>query len=499
MGFCWLVEELKPMEKQQTEGQKQAWWRLGLGGFLLVMMLGLMWPAFERGLARRPVLNLQTPDDGLEGTLLHESQLIRRDRSLYRPIVAEEFISAPYTPLHPMLLSFMPFDPERPFTAGRWISLLSMLAIGLIISLFVASHTRIWLLGLAVGACWLAFPPAQLWALRLKPDLFALSFTALGLLLASWREGRWFGWAAVCFGLAFLAKQTLAMAPLAVGLNLLLHDWRKGLKFGTLAVLAAGLPYLALDLVTAGWATRHIWGLHRSEWWSFDLMWKYVRLLGWSLPLVGLALLGLGLYWRHYAMRQAALYATLAPISLYGAGEVGAHHNHLLETMLAWCLAGGLAAGLLINLGLSKQGWRRAATALAIGGLLLQGWCLRQTPSWYGGEFGILDLARFVPYIQSKPGDVLLDNPGLAIAAGKPLIFDDPSTMGPAIESGVWPAHGFYESIRQRRWSLIMLPFNVQTDRRDATGRWTEESIRLIDEHYQLEFADIVFTYVPKP
>ena len=88
MGFCWLVEELKPMEKQQTEGQKQAWWRLGLGGFLLVMMLGLMWPAFERGLARRPVLNLQTPDDGLEGTLLHESQLIRRDRSLYRPIVA---------------------------------------------------------------------------------------------------------------------------------------------------------------------------------------------------------------------------------------------------------------------------------------------------------------------------------------------------------------------------------------------------------------------------
>ena len=129
----------------------------------------------------------------------------------------------------------------------------------------------------------------------------------------------------------------------------------------------------------------------------------------------------------------------------------------------------------------------------------MQGWCLRQTPSWHGGEFGILDLARFVPYIQSKPGDVLLDNPGLAIAAGKPLIFDDPSTMGPAIESGVWPAHGFYESIRQRRWSLIMLPFNVQTDRRDATGRWTEESIRLIDEHYQLEFADIVFTYVPKP
>ncbi|XSG76122.1 hypothetical protein ACP8Y2_03805 [Herpetosiphon llansteffanensis] len=486
------------MEKQQTEGLKQTWWRLGIGGLMLILMLGLLWPAFERGVARRPVLNLQTPDDGLEGTLLHEAQLIRRDRSLYRPIVAEEFISAPYTPLHPMLLSFMPFDPERPFSAGRWVSLLSMLAIGLIMSLFVASNTRYWLLGLAIGACWLAFPPAQLWALRLKPDLFALSFTALGLLLASWREGRWFGWAAVCFGLAFLAKQTLAIAPLAVGLNLLLHDWRKALKFGTLAILAAGLPYLTLDLVTDGWATRHIWGLHRSEWWSFDLMWKYVRLLGWSLPLFGLALVGLALQWRNYAMRQAGLYAVLAPISLYGAGEVGAHHNHLLETMLAWSLAGGLALGLLLELSWSKRGWWHVLTVATLSAGLLQGWLLRQTPSWYGGEFEINDLARFVPYIHSKPGNVLLDNPGLALAAGKPLIFDDPSTMGPAIESGVWPSHGLYESIRQRRWSLIMLPFNV-SDKRDATGRWTEESIRLIDQHYQLEFSDSIFSYVPKP
>lgn len=470
-----------------------------LGLFLLAVVGGILWAPLGRGVERvGHILRSPSPDDGLEGTLLHESRLVRAGEPLYRPLRPDEFVSAPYTPLHTILLAATAPNAERPFTAGRTLSLLALAAVALAVWGFVGLHTRLIWLGLIAALLMLAFPPAQLWATRVKPDMLALAFTAGGLLVASLRGGRWADWAALLFALAFWTKQTALIAPFAVGVNLLLADWRRAARYALTYGLALGAPYLALDLATGRMLTGHIWGLHRSEWWDIGLFRKYAGLLRWSLPLLGLSALLLPYARRDFVARQALLYAGLAPLTLYASGEVGAHHNHLLESMLAWTMAGCLGAGMAWAA--ARPGsWRLARAAAATAGLIWAAELAWPTPAWYGGEFFPPSRERFATYLASKPGEVLADDPALMLLAGKPIRFDDPSTMGPAIASQVWDPSGLHAMIDRQEFSVILLPVDLRTETQDATGRWTDETLALIARRYQLEFADELFSYVPRP
>ena len=468
------------------------------GVLLLALVALILLPPYRQGWAHaRATFRNPAPDDALEGTLILEADLVRRGEALYRPIVPEEFVSAPYTPLHPIILAALPTRADIPFTTGRAISLLAIAAVGAGIALFVGYHTGLWWLGGIAALLWAAFAPAQLWALRVKPDPLALAFTTAGLLLASLRRGRFADWAALLFAAAFLTKQTALIAPAAVGLNLLVADWRRALRFALFYLLAAGLPYLAVDLATGGWASAHIWGLHQRAWWRWALLHKYLKLMAWSLPLAGITLLALPLAREHFAYRQALVYALMAPATLYGAGEQGAHHNHLLETMIAWTLGGGIAAGLALRAWPNGRAWR-VAGSVALAGLLLQAGLMRTTPEWYRGEFSPPSLERFVRYAQSKPGEVLADNVGLLASAGKRVRFDDPSTMGPAIKTGTWDPSVLHAMIARREFELIMLDVDLREQKTDPSGRWPDQTLQLIDQHYELQYADVVHSYIPR-
>jgi hypothetical protein len=464
------------------------------------------------------------PLDGLEGTLLHEAWLLRSGEPLYQQLQPDRFVSSPYPPLHYALLAALAPQGVGPhvFFAGRLISLAAMLAAAAAIGALVLRVGRsLPAAALAVGL-WLAFPPVQLWATRIKPDPLALALTALGLLAAlHWREAlarsgrhsRWMLAAASIFALASFTKQTAVAAPLAVclacaadaaiatqggGIRRFLLALRPGLLFGLLyAGLVAG-GWLALELVTSGQYTFHVWGLHRSEWWSPQLLAKYVALLGpsWPLALAALALLpnnaGTG--------RLVLCYALVAPLTLLGAGETGANHNHLLETQMALTVAGCAAGGHAINSALHGS-WRHRLIAPLLATILLaQAWNLRDRPAWYGGEFDLSATPdRYVAFIWSQPGEVLADDVGLLVAAGRPLRYDDPSTMGPAVSSGVWDESGLLAEVAAQHFSAILLPFDARRTHTDVTGRWSPEFIATLNQHYQVLYRDTIVSYIPKP
>lgn len=476
------------------------------------------------------LLNHPYPTDGLEGTLLHEARLLWSGQPLYQPLELYTFVSAPYPPLHPLFVGFADqFAGPHVFWSARLVAVIATLVIAATIVILVRRVSRSWLAGLLGAAVFLSAPPVLLWGARVKPDLFALQWTTLGLCFSvgafqSWTENarpraadrswRWLIPALICFWLAFLTKQTAVMAPFATGLALLtadLRSWRHAERSGYIwlpvrwRTAAFGLSYLGgalgilllLDLITAGQFTAHISGLHRSEWWSMHLVRKYVRLLlpYWPLMLLGLALIIQAI--RDDRALVPVCYGLVAPITLMGAAEIGANHNHLLETILALSIAGGCAAGWAARM----TAERRLAGASLLVLFFIQIVLAQQPQPWFVGELAPPDPPeRFINFIRNTPGEILADDVGLLLMAGKPIRYDDPSTMGPAAVSGVWDQRGLIEDIAQQRFSAIMIPEDVIAEPvpYDGVGRWTTEVRMAIREHYELKFRDRINTYAPK-
>jgi hypothetical protein len=511
---------------------------------LAIGALALLARAFNQLL---PLLRYPYPNDGLEGTLLYEARLFWSGAALYQPLERFRFVSAPYPPLHPLLLGLADqLAGPHVFWSGRLISLVAALGVAALLVLMSRSVGGSWLGGPIGAALFLSTPPVLLWATRIKPDLLALFWTAVGLFFAQ----RWFdaGWgqeprtkggcaivlrlsaigyrlyaAAVCFVLAFFTKQTAVAAPLAVGLALLLADVQAFPGFraplperagrGYIGRLPVRWPTLGFGISYAGlalaiWAlldagtgfqySAHVWGLHRSEWWSARLLGKFVELLRpyWPAMLLALALAFRAARDRRWLV--PACYALVVPISLLGAGETGANHNHLLECLLALSLVAGCTAGWMAALLRDRGTSWLLPIALLI--LLAGQLALAARPQqWYLGELAPADPPeRYLALLRATPGEVLADDVGLLVAAGRPLRYDDPSTMGPASRSGVWDQSGLLEEIAGRRFGVILLPVDVETQTEDSAGRWTAEMLNAVRTHYRLAYRDTIFTYVPK-
>lgn len=504
---------------------------------ILVLLNIASLPLLHRSLNRLvDQLRRPYPNDGIEGTLLHEARLLWAGEPLYRPLTRYEFVSAPYPPVHPALIAlFDQLGGPHPFWGARLVSALSTFALVLLIILIIWTVGRSWLASILGAAICFSAPVILLWGSRIKPDMLTLCFTSLGLLCALlgtstgtwqlstkhppfWRTRAWW-WlalAAVWFTIALFTRQTALMAALAVSVALVLNDlvaWRRKqlpdqywmlplqkrtVAFGLLLVgLMLGCWGLA-DLITAGQFTGHIWGLHRSEWWSLYLVQKYsLRLLPyWPALLLVLPLLTWAL--RSERARMLACYVLIAPISLLGAAEISANHNHLLETQLVISLACGVAVAWAARI--QPQHPITSVARFSIVALFaLQLWGAYQPQKVFQGEFRRGDtLERFVVFMQHTPGEILADDVGLLIAAGKPVRYDDPSTMGPAARWGIWDQSGLIEEIRQQKFSAIMIRDDVEQEPYDQVGRWTSEMRAAIRSQYVLKFNDRIRVYVPK-
>lgn len=511
------------MERRSIRARARLWSGgvIWCGGVVLLATLGLplawRFATLLAGLMRYPY-----PADGLEGTLLTQAHMLWSGQQLYQPFELYRFVSAPYPPWHSLILGFADqFAGPHAFWSGRMVSLIA----GVLVLVVVASSVRIvagsLLAGIVAAIYLFCTPPFILWATRIKPDMSALLWTALGLLLASFALG-WAGnqpphaparrhllatgCAALCFSLAFFTKQTALIGPLAAGLAFLVSElqvWRamprrhcalpQTLLFGLSYLALVGASWLVLDQWSHGQFTFHIWTQHRAAKWSSALMWKYVALLTdyWPLMLLGMGLLALAL--RDRRARVMAWYMLLVPLTLIGAGKTGANHNHLLETLLALALAAGVA------LGWALRTRRPTMLLVPITLVALQFGLEARPPAWYRTELVRTDSPeRYLAFLRATPGEVLADDPSLLYLVGKPLRYDDPSGFGPVAATGLWNQRGLIDDIVQQRFSAIMIPTNVAHASSDASERWTPAMLAAIDQHYRVLFNDTLVIYVPK-
>jgi hypothetical protein len=372
---------------------------------------------------------------------------------------------------------------DNGYTGGRVISLVATLAGGAALGWSLKCLTARWSVGLLAAGFFLTQNlTALLWSPLHRVDSLALGLTLVGLALAT--AGRP-SLAGVLFVLALMTKQTYLAAPVAVALTL--WPCRKKLyRFGAIVVGGAGLIVAAAQWLSHGWFLWHTVTANRNE---ADMV-TFAALMGSFLQYNGVPLLAA---LASFALPAAPgerlwrIYFLGCLVSLPGLAKLGASSNYWLELSAAIAALVGLASSRLAawpmarliapsvvagSLFIAVPGYQ----ALAVEAAANSAEVLRPSGPHYvslvgdGGAAPLRIDAALVDRIAQERGDLLTDNSGLAVAAGKPIEFE--FQIFQLLEAeGQWSEQPVLDAIAARRFSLVALmhPLDGPVD----GTRWT--------------------------
>jgi hypothetical protein len=432
-------------------------------------LLGMYLVLFASMAAQRLARPLEELTYG-ESWLLDGARRVAHGETLYAAPNNIPLMQFAYTPLYYVVVGELQhIVGDHGYTVGRAVSLTATL---------VGAAALMWSLGHMTGSRWVALLGAGLfltqnltmllWASLERVDALALAFTLVGLALAT--AGRSAA-AGVAFVLALCTKQTFVVAPVAVAIAL----WPCRARFTRfVATVGGGVIFglLVAQGLTDGWFVWHTVtaNANPTDLFTFSyLMGSFFQFNG--LPVVA-CLVSFALPTRP-GERIWRLYFIGTLLTLPSLAKLGASSNYWLEVTAATSALLALAcyhlhafpslrlvaptvvAGSLL---LAVPGYQASAidAANTLADLLQP-----PTPRYLSlvGDDGPdpyrVD-ATFIAQIAQEPGDLLTDNSGLAVAAGKPIEFE--FQIFQLLEAqGLWNEQPILSAVAARQFSLVAL------------------------------------------
>lgn len=378
---------------------RMAWALFALAAAALAVLATAQWAdALRTG---RPILYG-------EGPVAHAAILFRAGAA-YRDVTGE--VAANYPPLYLALASL-----GDPFRVGRAVTILSALAVALVIDLRAHRGGLRVRAGLALS--WIALAPVAIWGAAVKPDLLAVALTVAGVGLlerAASRSGRATAViAGALLAAAVWAKPTAILPAAAVVAWSLARARPAGIR-----VLAGALAVVVLEgaqAVAIGpsdlW--RHVVVWNRLDWSAEQAL--LVAVLGAATLGVLVAAAALAGALRGIAL--AYLVGSLAVVVL--GGREGATINYLLDAAAATLFAlATIAPRLRGSAAIPIAG----LVQLALGVALLTPYEVLPGRVVATGAWGRPERADVVRTL--GPGDHLVEDSGLLVAEGRAPVVDD--------------------------------------------------------------------------
>jgi hypothetical protein len=414
-----------------------------------------------------------------ESWLLDGARQVARGEGLYAPADQVPLMQIAYTPLYYLVVGGLQrVFGDSGYTLGRLVSLAATLVGTGALAASVRRLTGRWPFGLLAAGLFLTQNlTLLLWSSQHRVDPLALGLTLVGL--AFFTHTR-FTTAAVFFVLAFFTKQTFVVAPVAAAIALWpcrAAMWRFGAV--VLGGIVGGIGIA--EWLTHGWFWWHVVTTNANE---PDLT-TFAVLMGGFMQFNGLpvlaALASLVLpaargerVWRLYFI------GTL--LTLGSIAKLGASSNYWLELTAAMSMLLALGAWHLSQWPLA----RLVAPTLVVGSLLvavpgyqatavdvaqtLGDRLSPPTPRYlsFVGDAGASAYrvdATFVDFVAHQPGELLTDNSGLAVAAGKRVAYEFQIFQLLQAE-GYWNEQPILDAVAARRFSLVALmhPLDGPTD-----------------------------------
>ncbi len=461
----------------------------------ILLALGALLAAHVAGVCLDVVAAIRYPfelDYG-EGIVWQQAELIPGPR-MYGSSPDLPFIVFHYPPFYYLIVrAALSVQPDF-LAAGRLVSSLSMALIGLLATGLVLTATRRpgqQIAGIelgsavAAGLLVLCLPAVRTWGLLMRVDMAAIMLSMMGLLMAAWSNGRFWGTLGallLCVASVF-TKQTQLPAGVAVFLVALLRNPRGALAAAAVAG-AVGLGVLGLmEELTGNGFLRNIAGYNVNR-----LSLQHACRVFWgvraSFPLMTLMLLAFVALWRtvlpsaprlrprtalrdigalRWADRATACRAllllefVLATLMLPTTLKSGSSYNYLLEWLSIGCVLIGMVLVDLARSG-APSGRRFQIVALLLM-LSVAALPLRYMPN-QATEADLARQAALVARIAAARKPVASEDMTLLMRAGKPVIFE-PAIVTELSFKGRWDEAPLVEMIRARGFAFMITTNNA--------------------------------------
>jgi hypothetical protein len=341
-----------------------------------------------------------------------------------------------------------------------------------------------WVGGLLAGGLFLTQNmTVLLWAPLHRVDPLALCLTLGGLALAA--HGR-VHLAALPFVLAILTKQTYVIGPAAACLALF-PDRRAAARFAGLVAAPLAVAVAAADLLTGGWFLWHTVAANANPFDEANLRAMLGAFLHFNgVPLLAAAAL-LALPPRP-GERIWRLYFLGASLTVLGFGKIGSSSNYWLELTAATAALIGLLADRLAARPCARAAITEPGVGLLVLGSLLvpiTGYqavareALHQLPT--GDVAGVRAQLALAPLVAAERGEILTDEPALAVAAGRPIAYEF-VIYDLLASQGLWDERPILDAIAERRFSLVILTIPLEAPPEQA--RWSPAIISALRSSY---------------
>lgn len=424
-----------------------------------------------------------------EGPVLDWVLTLRAGTWPYKPIQPAPWTFSVYTPGYLLAAAIMtPLVTAAglsPWAGGRVLSLLSAVALAgiayaLVLARLQQGERPVGRAGWIAAGLWLASPYVTRWATFYRPDMFALLWSALGILLVIRARGRtgYLLLAAGAFVVGVFAKQSFLAAPLTAVLYLFWRDRRAApvLMGGMIAVAFALVAFLWAVVGTALFEDLIVANANPYDWtalWHFE--WAFVRLAPVVLVLALLSLRRINLVGSWWIL---AMLATL------GAGKTGAWENYFLEPFFAAVV---LMGGSLARYVESER--------TALGRLIPPVLVLLQLVLFLPGfeRFGPVaerrwlaeladEEASLAALVAATPDPLLSEHIGVLAQQGRPVWLHS-FVYTQLVRQGVFDDAQLLDRITSQAYPLVIQRADARIDRLEL-DRWSQAMLNAIESAY---------------
>lgn len=462
-----------------------------------------------------------------EGILMWQALHVTDLKQAFQPVEAYPHIVFHYPPLYHLASRAMTPVTGNLLTAGRLVSILSLLSTCLILGLLTrmcfpcGSGRAVRYIASFSAAAFIFTLPTSTWGTFMRVDTLAMLLIFSGLALFIVGRGRsWLAYAAfLCFVAAVYTKQTMIAAPAACLLLAFLEAPHLAVRLLIFTIISGLSVLIAMYLLTDGGFLMHLFGYNQNPFSPTRLVRFWIEHIAASTALLSVTILftlivfrfrGAGLSTLLQRLRQAlagtlfercsavaTLHFVFAAVMTLTVGKEGSYYNYFFELDLAISLLSGLFVGwLLRHQTVRQRGPYALLTLLVVPLLLLHSvrtlQAFRDTTARFFRPVESYS-TELVEFVKGLSGPVYSEDMTILMRAGKG-ISAEPAIITCLAKLGKWDEAPFVRRIEEGQFAAIIIYTDLEN-----RERFTEAVQRAIEQRYVVSKERGLYSiYLPK-